>query len=291
VGHPTAGEVLQARLTEQVALLHRRDEEVREGADDAVHQLRVTCRRLRGALGTFRPVVEREVTDPFRDELRWLARTLGGARDAEVARERLESLLDGLPRISVVGPVRHRIRRTYEERQRTADEHAARVLGGARYRRLLARADAVAADPPFSDLAGEPADDVLVKRTHRDRKRFEARVALVADAQPRDVDAAWHHARKAAKRLRYAAETLEPGWGEPAAELLDRAKAVTKLLGERQDTVVLRTDLRRLARVAHVAGESTFTYGALHEAERATAARVDEEFDDAWRRLEGFKLR
>src|SRR5512139_1689251 len=78
------GALLQSRLAEQVEVLKRRDIDVRRDAHDGVHQLRVAIRRLRSALATFRPLVDREVTDPLREELQWVAVLLGEARDAEV---------------------------------------------------------------------------------------------------------------------------------------------------------------------------------------------------------------
>lgn len=60
----TAGEVLLAHLREQVAELVRRDPDVRRDEDDAVHKMRVATRRLRSALSTFRPLLDREETDP-----------------------------------------------------------------------------------------------------------------------------------------------------------------------------------------------------------------------------------
>jgi CHAD domain-containing protein len=39
---------------------------------DAVHQMRVATRRLRSALATYRPLLDRERTDPVRQELKWL---------------------------------------------------------------------------------------------------------------------------------------------------------------------------------------------------------------------------
>jgi len=75
---------------------------MRRQTPDAVHQARVTCRRLRAALGTFGPLLDPAVTGPVRVELRWAARALGGARDAEVVHLRLSSLVDE-PGVSVDG--------------------------------------------------------------------------------------------------------------------------------------------------------------------------------------------
>lgn len=271
----TAGEVLQARLAELVADLHRSDAEVRDGVENGVHQLRVACRRLRGALSTFRPLVDREVTDPVRADLRWLARTLGGSRDAEVAHARLRALVVDLPAATVVGPVRRRLDRFYGARQEIADEHTGQVLESPRYRRLLARLDAWAADPPFTAGAAAPADDLLAARVGRDAKRLARRIADAETAAQPGRDAAWHRARRAAKRFRYGAETL----GDEGLTAV--ARRLTSLLGDRQDSVVVRADLRRIARDATAAGESAFTYGVLHEIERATAEGLLDDVEKA----------
>ena len=76
-GKPAARAV-QRRLAKQVAELLRRDSEIRRGEDEGVHRARVACRRLRSALATFRPLVDRDVTDPLRDEIKWLGLAAGG---------------------------------------------------------------------------------------------------------------------------------------------------------------------------------------------------------------------
>lgn len=85
----SAAELVGSHLAAQVAELVARDPEVRRDVEDSVHKMRVATRRLRSALSTFRPLLDREVTDPLRDELRWLAAVLGAARDAEVLHARL----------------------------------------------------------------------------------------------------------------------------------------------------------------------------------------------------------
>ncbi|SFG98045.1 CHAD domain-containing protein [Streptomyces mirabilis] len=62
-------------------------------------------------------------------------------------------------------------------------------------------------------------------------------------------------ARKAAKKTRYATEPARASLGKPAKRLGKRVKAVQKVLGDHQDTVVARDALRHLALAAHAAGE------------------------------------
>lgn len=279
-----AGRVLQRRLVRLTAELARRDSEIHRQVPDAVHQARVTIRRLRSALATFRPLVDPEVTEPLRAELGWLGRSLGVARDQEVVRERLERLVDEEPPELVLGPVRDRLERWCSEVAGAADAEMGTVLASARYFRLLAALDELGEDPPWTAAADEAARDVLRRQVRRDWKRLRRRVAAAAAADADQHDAARHEVRKAAKRLRYGSETLVPLWGRDADRLARAAASVQSVLGDRQDTVVSRRDLMVLGAEAADAGESAFTYGRLHAREEARAASLDEEFDTVWGR-------
>lgn len=287
----TAGAVLHARLVEQVTALRARDCDVRRGVDDGVHQLRVACRRLRGALATYRPLVDRDVTDPVRDDLRWVARTLGDARDAEVARDRVLGLVDDLPPELVVGPVRRRVEEHYAARLAASGSVVQETLVSPRYLGLLAALDELVTAPPLTDRANDDAETVL-DLVARDATRLRARVREArasgrsdddgSDAPDLDHDEAWHDVRKAAKRLRYACEAVEPVWGKPARRLHKAAQEITRVLGDGQDAVVLRADLLELAAEATGARESAFTYGVLHAREESDATRREAELDHAW---------
>jgi CHAD domain-containing protein len=51
---------------------------------EAVHRMRVALRRLRAAMGVFRPVLDSETSKRFAKEIRWIAGILGPARDLDV---------------------------------------------------------------------------------------------------------------------------------------------------------------------------------------------------------------
>jgi CHAD domain-containing protein len=284
-----AGRVLQARLAAQVAELLRRDSEVRRGRPEGVHQARVASRRIRAALATFRPLVDREVTDPIRAELHWLERALGPARDAHVVRDRLEELLDG--EAPHAGAVRRRIDATYQDRARAAGDVLADVLASERYFALLDDLDRLVAAPPWTDAAARPASSRLRRRVRRDWRRLADRVtALEETREDRDAhDLAMHDVRKAAKRVRYALETVEPVWGRETEALHRAVKAITQVLGERQDTVVTRHDLEAIAVEATAAGENAIGYGRLHHREQILADEHDRRFEELWRAATGKK--
>src|SRR5207253_2665578 len=72
----TAGDAVVLHLRQQLDELVARDPGVRLDLPDSLHKARVATRRLRSALKTFRPLLDRTVTDPLRDELAYLAGVL-----------------------------------------------------------------------------------------------------------------------------------------------------------------------------------------------------------------------
>ncbi len=260
---------LAAYLAAQVDALRAQDVAIRRGQDRGVHQARVACRRIRSALAAYRPLVDTEVTEPVRAELRWLGHALADTRDAVVARELLLAALEAEDPGLLHGPVRERVVSTYDARAREGMAGAVEVLDGERYTALLVALRSIVEQPPLV-LAGEPSDKTMAKRLRVQARRVGRRldeVRVAESAQTREL--AWHEARKAAKRLRYAAEVARPQLGKPTKRLVREAEEVTEVLGERQDTVVLREHLLALAEEAEAAGEPTFTYGLLHARQEA----------------------
>ncbi|MBZ6246975.1 CYTH and CHAD domain-containing protein [Streptomyces olivaceus] len=278
------GSYVLAYLREQVGRLVALDPAVRRELPDAVHRMRVTCRRLRGCLRSYRSVLDRRVTDPVRAELRWLAGELGVARDQEVLGERIGAALAELPEELVLGPVAARLRVWEVSRDAGALARAHEALSTTRYLRLLDALDALVRQPPLRAGARRKPARTMARAVLKEYGRFAGRVEH-ALAQPpgRARDAELHEARKAAKKLRYAAEVARGPLGKPAARLGKRAKAVQRLLGDRQDAVVAQDALRELAVAAHGAGESAFTWGLLHGRERAVAEARLAELPGAWR--------
>jgi CHAD domain-containing protein len=246
--------------------------------------MRVTCRRLRACLRSYRSVLDRRVTDPVRAELRWLAGELGAARDQEVLGERIGAALTDLPDELVLGPVAARLRVWEVSHGGEARSRTREALATPRYLRLLDALDALVRRPPLRAGAGRKPARTMARAVLDEYGRLAGRMEI-ALAQPagRSRETALHEARKAAKKLRYAAEVARPALGKPVARLGERAKAVQQLLGEHQDAVVAQHTLRELAVAAHGAGESAFTWGLLHGLERAGAEARQRELTEVWR--------
>ncbi|MGM1029594.1 MAG: CHAD domain-containing protein [Actinomycetota bacterium] len=283
--------VVHAALRARVAELRLEDPLVRADLDGAVHRMRVATRRLRSITATFRPLLEREATDPLRAELRWIAGVLGGARDAEVLRGRLAALVARQPVELMMGAVAERIDDELRARRRAALAAALDAMRSERYLALMDGLERLATQPPWTDDASATADAVLrdpVRRAHR-RLRRRVRAAAAADAGERD--ALLHEARKAAKRLRYAAEVLAPAYGKPAERTARAAQRIQSVLGDQHDTVVARALLRELGVQAHLDGDNAFGYGVLHAREQADATAFEHAFERAWSKASRPRLR
>ncbi|MFB6838878.1 CHAD domain-containing protein [Streptomyces sp. NPDC056361] len=288
----TAAAAVLAYAREQVHAITALDPAVRRDLPDAVHQLRVACRSLRSAFKTYRRVLDRNVTDPVGDELKWLAGELGVARDQEVLDARLRAHVADLPAALVLGPVRARLRRRDAARAKSARHQALAALDSARHLALLDTLDALLAAPPLRKAARHDARKVLARAVRADHDRLGRRIAHALSLAPgHERDLALHEARKAAKRARYAADAARPTLGKPAKRLAKRVKAVQSLLGEHHDSVVARTTLRELGVQAHGVGESAFTWGLLYGREEAAAAAAERELPTAWARASAPHIR
>ncbi|MFZ1286987.1 MAG: CYTH and CHAD domain-containing protein, partial [Candidatus Phosphoribacter sp.] len=257
---PDAGELLSAYVAGHLARLEHQDQLLRAGDQEGVHQMRVAARRIRSALLTYAPVLEPGPATELGAELRWLGGVLSEARDAQVLGERLRALVEQLPAHLVIGPVLERVSDELSERFRAGRVNADEALDGARYFRLLDQLEAFVDHPPLIEAAGARAARVVPDLIQRDLKRLHKRNRTYRAATSReDQDIAIHAVRKAAKRLRYAAESAQPVFRKRATRLAARAEALQELLGEHQDTIVSREALREIAIRAHEAGENTFT--------------------------------
>lgn len=267
VGTPrtSAGAVLIDYISQQCDALVAGHFAVKRDLYDSVHRTRVACRRMRSTLRSFEYCFDAEQAAAFEDELKWYASVLGGVRDLEVLRAHLATAIAELPPELVLGPVAETIDKhlgsQYAERQVELFD----VMDGERYARLLAEAMRWRDDPPFTAAAGRPAGTLHDTLMHIERQ-LDKRLAKAS--RKVSTDTQMHRARKAGKRVRYAAEAVTIAGDLDAPRI---AKAITKVqdaLGEFQDSVVAAQVLRRLADEAGERGENAFTYGVLVAEER-----------------------
>ncbi|MFB7495265.1 CHAD domain-containing protein [Streptomyces sp. NPDC056161] len=282
----TAGDHVLAYVRAQRDAIVELDPAVRRDEYDSVHRMRVATRRMRSAFRSYGKVLDRTVTDPVGDELKWLAAELGVDRDREVLTERITAALGELPRTLVSGPVRTRLRSWAKARRGGSRRRLTGVLDSERYLTLLDTLDALVTDPPLLPAAAGKPKKVIAKAVGKDYAKVSALVEQAIGLPPgHDRDVALHEARKKSKRTRYAAEAATPALGDPAAGLTKAMKSLQTLLGDHQDSVMAREALRELSAEAHIAEENTFTYGVLYGREEQRAAAVEAELPGAWQEV------
>ncbi|GIJ45732.1 CHAD domain-containing protein [Virgisporangium aliadipatigenens] len=286
----TAGDAVTAAFRAHVARIVGADPYLRLGTpqpngDSPVHQLRVGCRRLRSDLRTFRPLLDPEWARALADECRWLAGSLGAARDSEVLRVRLRRTAAADPVAPLDPDAVERIDAALAARLSEALGDPAEAVDSPRYLALLEQLNVAATAPPLLRKAKRPAVDVLPKLVAKPWRRLaDGREGEVAPAEldPLGPDDEWHEVRIRGKKARYAAQSVVPAIGEPARALIAGLKKVQKLLGEHQDAAMAADAWRAVADAVPADHGVALTAGRLIERERAAVRAARAAFPEAW---------
>lgn len=238
-----AVDALQAIFSRYVRDLLLADVGVRRDLSDSVHQMRVSCRRLRGALATFRPLLDRDSASFLREELAWLATELGQVRDTEVQLATLGSDIDD-------GDSREFALDYLDQRLRAARSSALAALRSDRHDFLLEDLILLVTEPPVGPRAFESTGSTLAKCVSKPwRKLYRSVDASTIDSSAEQ----WHRVRIQAKKARYAVEAVAPIFGEGYRRLGKSLSWVTDTLGSRQDAQVSIHTLQDMATTAPAA--------------------------------------
>ncbi|NDO77739.1 CHAD domain-containing protein [Kocuria indica] len=291
---PTGADVLAAMLARLTGELQRWDFAVRIDAPDSVHQLRVRSRALRAVLQAARGFVAEDVIADLEQRLKGVARVLGDARDQEVARQRLDVLLEAQPSGVVTEQAKQELRAAADQLEVAAARTVRRELDGAAYVQLVRDLRALAAGQDVTEEAaqlsakdfaktvlGAALNRVLVSATARvpdadvatDVSEMAAEVGrritlpgldAVQTAAAFDVV---HETRKAAKSARYVSEALGHAHAKAGKKRV-RAAAVAKDyqddLGVITDAAVMEEWLARASRSFQRTGKDRYAVGLLH---------------------------
>jgi CHAD domain-containing protein/CYTH domain-containing protein len=211
---------------------------------EALHDLRVAIRRLRGVLQDWRRHTSDTVPGRHLRQLRRLTRATSPTRDAEVHLELVQRHAADLP--APAAPGLAWLRSHFAGiHQRAARQAAAAVEEGmlAVEGDLAARLERYRVDLDLREYRPQPGTPaVLASLIEEAVDRVERRLALV---RTREDDEPAHRARIAAKRLRYL---LEPFRRElPAARsIIAVLVALQDALGEHRDAAGLAAVIERL---------------------------------------------
>jgi CHAD domain-containing protein len=282
----TVAEVLRLALVRSANRLLSEDPRVRHARDpEAVHQARVSTRRLRSALRTYARVLSPDWTDSLRQELGWLGTLLGQARDLDVLREHMSRLAGTLPERDRLPAAALLIQ--IERRREAARAELLGAMQQERYATLLERVASAASAPKTTRRAERPAVEALPSLMVPPWNALRRSMRTLGPDSP---DAELHAARIRAKRARYAAESMRPIFGDRARAFADAAAELQGVLGDYRDAVVAERWLRSSPTIGVDTGVC-FAAGSLAALARQEADRQRSAWPRAWKRLRRKKLR
>ncbi|MBI5280122.1 MAG: CHAD domain-containing protein [Candidatus Solibacter usitatus] len=219
------------RLTERVNL--QIDLALRDCGEDAVHDLRVSIRRLSQALRIFAELMPPKEARNMRRRLKPALDAAAVARDLDVGAEL--QLREGLPAAHAL-----------MARMRSDRDRAVLALIGRLY---LLRSEGAPSNwfeaydslRPVEDDAASTARAWLPPLA--DEFFAAGRKTMLKASSPQRL----HAFRLAAKRFRYTLELFAPFYGPVFRERLSQVREIQALLGKRQDCAVAAARLRPLA--------------------------------------------
>ncbi len=206
---------------------------------EGVHQMRVTLRRMRSALNTFRRAIPRSVSAYWSDEMSELAGQLGRARDLDVFIAETLGMVEGKMPI----PGGDRLRVLAETDRALAYDEVCSMLDGSRYQRFkegfahwVETRGWEKAELGSKERLVLQGDLVAFARGVLDRQ--ERRVLEVGNHVNKQSAEEMHRLRIEFKKLRYAAEFFS-GVFMGMEEFIAHTKGVQDLLGMMNDVAVM----------------------------------------------------
>jgi inorganic triphosphatase YgiF len=252
-----------------------------------VHQVRIGTRRLRSCLALAVRYLPLAAIDPLMVELKWLAGSLGAARDWDVfATETVPAFAAQFAADPARVPEIRRLRARIATRRHAARAAARAAVRSPRFQLLVLGVGALCSAPKRETAApadGQAGDDVpsvkafskkLLERRHR---RLVRRAEDCAPGTPEER----HALRIAAKKLRYAAEFFAP------LPQRKRARAYVQALAGLQDVLGRGNDAVTAARLVTLVarGDDDRTAAALRDWIAAQGAATVPLLAPAWARF------
>jgi len=240
VGHKVKPGTAGAALLAVVVRSSRRLQSVGSRGElnpEAIHDMRVACRRLRVSLKDFSALVPARFS-LVDGELKWLFGSLGAARDLDVQ-------IEGLKALRADAHAKQVLITLFKSERTKAYESVARQLASERFHTLmhalheLAALDLLELGPAANARAQDFSRHFLKERFKRAKKHAKR---LKKKPEFEDV----HAFRKSAKRLRYSIESVSESRGESAGKMLKRLKKLQDEVGAYIDAHVTAEYLRSL---------------------------------------------
>ncbi len=284
--------VLTASFRQVAAELVAWDPRVRRHEAGSLHQLRVKARTLRSMLKTYRPLLEGGPAGELEGQLKSLGRNLSAARDAEVMQALIVTRIANRPPGSIPRHVMRRLDKSSAARYQKAYSAVLRDLNSAEYFATLDALDEFTARVPLKGEKnnGGKAATNLPPAVNRQQEIVVKSAQRASRASDLDSQLELlHEVRKRSKRLRYAIRSVEGAsgfaFGGQVGKSMKSSEKIQDILGTHRDSVLFQEYLLKASRAARRAGENTFAYGVLHEAENSIQADAERKFRKSIRKL------
>jgi triphosphatase len=265
-------------LGELFDVIRRQHPRALEGVDpEGVHQMRVAMRRTRAVMKAFRDIIGDDAVTRFNTELRWLARNLGRARDADVTQRdaRLTGDTDA-----------DHYEQFLAQETVSAYEHLVEILQSERCAALEADLGRFIAAGPTSAMQ-EKFGKLSVAECAR---QFVQSALLQLLAHGDSIDAGspaeqLHKLRIEAKRFRYLLDFFSTVQPETWLQTTEAVKKLQDVLGEHQDAVTAQERLAEYAASVPLDEEhrdKLVVTGRLLQKEEERMAACRQQFTDTW---------
>ncbi|HSM30705.1 MAG TPA: CHAD domain-containing protein, partial [Woeseiaceae bacterium] len=265
-------------LEQQLEIIRRQRPRALEGIDpEGVHQMRVATRRTRAIMKTFREMLGDASVAKFNAELRWLARNLGRARDADIIERRAKEAGET--------DAAH-YTRFLEQETIKAYEHLVDALQSERYAALeddlqqfVSAGLAAAMQERFGNLS-------IAECAHR--YIHSALATLLAHGDAVDADAPareLHRLRIEAKRFRYLLDFFGAVQADKWAQMTEAVRNLQDVLGEHQDAITAQAHLADYIATltdADAGGDVLSSTARLMRTEAGRIAASRQQFDSTW---------
>jgi len=275
------GEALAAILSAAMAHVLANQDALRRTDDpEAVHQMRVGCRRLRAALSLFRAEIPEAAL--LGDGFRNLGAALGTVRDLDVfAHQTLEAILGAAEIPADLRPILERAKNTLRLRRAEALEEARRTIGAPETAVALLRLGLRTA---LLHQAGEgspavPVATVARRLSARHLRKLKTMDASLVGLAPEHR----HKIRIAAKKLRYVLEFLAPALPAKAtAPAIRRLARLQDCLGPLNDIAAVP---RMVSDLIPTLRDRDLAVGFATGWHSRDAARLVDEAEALWREI------
>ena len=270
--------LLYAYFAEQLSIIRRQHPRALEGIDpEGVHQMRVAMRRMRAVMRAFRGIVGDDAVSHFNRELRWLARNLGRARDADVTEQGAKNTDD---------VAADHYERFLEQETISAYEHLVEVLQSDRCAVLENELEQFVAAGPTEEMKEQHGNFSIAECARSFVAAALGRLLAHGDAIDADSPAKrLHKLRIETKRFRYLLDFFSTVQGEKWTETAESVKKLQDVLGEHQDAVTAQAQLADYAAsipLEEKNREMLLATGRLIQKEEDRIAASREQFTVAW---------